>query len=208
MKKLLTILICIVILFSLTSCAKHEIKNIFELSVIDCDIENYNSKIEEIYDAEDFMPSISNLEGYSSIKYSHKRTVGGITFFLPIFTTDVISLTLEYPENVYEVKKAEVLSRYDFITEESYSKHREGEINSPLAEFEYKGFTFKSDINEEFSTCPIKSFLLLGYNDDTHQIVYCYFYDFDRDYLAESDEDPLEKMHELMDEYFYSENFE
>ena len=208
MKKLLAILICTIMLLSLTSCAKHEINNIFQMSVIDCNIENYNAKVEEVYDAEEFMPSISDLEGYASIKYSHKRTVAGITFFLPIFTTDVISLAVEYPKNIYEAKKTKALSEYDFITEVTYSKYNEGEINSPLEEFEYKGFTFKADINEEFSTCPIKSFLLLGYKDDTHQIVYCYFYDFDLDYLATSDEDPLEKMYELMDEYFHLEDFE
>lgn len=194
--------------FTMTSCAKYEINDIFTLSVIDCDIENYNEKIDEIYDAEKFMPSISDLEDYTSIKYSHKRTLGGLTFFLPIFTTDVISLTVEYPENIYEAKKAEALSGYDFITDVTYSKYREGEIISPPAEFEYMGFTFKADINEGFSTCPIKSFLLLGYNDENNQIAYCYFYDFDLDYLARSDEEPIEEMYELMDKYFHSEDFE
>ena len=62
MKKLLAILICTIMLLSLTSCAKHEINNIFQMSVIDCNIENYNAKVEEVYDAEEFMPSILSQE--------------------------------------------------------------------------------------------------------------------------------------------------
>ena len=49
----------------------------------------------------------------------------------------------------------------------------------------------------------VKSFVLVGYNDQANKLAYCYFYDFDIDALAWSREDPLTAMHEFMDGSFY-----
>jgi len=76
-------------------------------------------------------------------------------------------------------------------------------LTSPLAKFEYKGYNFQADVNENYGYCQIQSFILIGYNDETHKIAYCYFYDPDIDYLATDEEDPLNEMHKFMSEKFF-----
>ena len=200
LKKILVLFLIVTLALSMTACTKIRINDLFSISTIDCEIENYNDRVSDIGYANDYMPNLSELNGYTGISYSHKYTLAGLTFLLPMFATDGITLFVEYPEDVYEQKKEEVLANYDFITKEIYD--RDGYLISPLAKFEYKGYNFQADVNENYSFCPIKSFILIGYNDETRKISYCYFYDPDIDYIATDEEDPLNEMHKFMSEKF------
>jgi len=191
------------ITMSMTSCAKFRVNDIFSCSIIDTDIENYAERVAEIKYASQFMPELSDLKGYTNISYSHRYTLMGITFFLPMFSADGIALWVEYPRDIYDQKKEETLARYDFIEEEIYDG--DGDLVSPLKSFEYKGYQFQADVSEEYDNYPMhcKSFILVGYNDQTRTIAYCYFYDFDLDLIAEPDQDALNEMCMFMDYHFY-----
>ena len=199
-KKIALLLMILTIPLSMTSCKKHDIENIGTISIIDDEIENYPDVIAEVKYASDFLPALSDLSDYTNIRYSYRERYYGLLFFLPMFVSEDVTLFVEYPEDIYEQKKAETLANYEFITEEIYDS--DGDLKSPLAQFEYTGYSFQADINEEM-VFAVKSFVLVGYNDQANKIAYCYFYDFDLDVLAWSGEDPLTAMHEFMDEYFY-----
>jgi hypothetical protein len=184
----------------MTSCKKHDIEDIGIISILDDEIENYPDVIAEVKYASDFLPALSDLSDYTNIRYSYRERYYGFLFFLPMFVSEGVTLFVEYPEDIYEQKKAETLANYEFTSEEIYDG--DGNLKSPLSHFEYKGYSFQADINEEMES-TVKSFMLVGYNDETNKIVYCYFYDFDLDVLAWSGEDPLTAMHRFMDGSFY-----
>lgn len=200
LKKIALLLMVLTIPLSMTSCKKHDIENIGIISILDDEMENYPNVVAEVKYASDFMPALSDLSDYTNIRYSYRERYYGLLFFLPMFVSEGVTLFVEYPEDIYEQKKAETLANYEFITEETYNY--DGDLTSPLAQFEYKGYSFQADINEEM-VYAVKSFVLVGYNDQANKIAYCYFYDFDIDLLAWSGEDPLTAMHEFMDEHFY-----
>lgn len=199
-KKIALLLMVLTIPLSMTSCKKYDIENIGTFSILDCEIENYPDVIAEVKYASDFLPALSDLSDYTNIRYSYRKRYYGLLFFLPMFVSEGVTLFVEYPEDIYEQKKAETLANYEFITEETYNY--DGDLKSPLAQFEYKGYSFQADINEEM-VYAVKSFVLVGYNDQANKLAYCYFYDFDIDALAWSREDPLTAMHEFMDGSFY-----
>ena len=184
----------------MTSCKKYDIENIGIISILDDEMENYPNVVAEVKYASDFLPALSDLSDYTNIRYSYRERYYGFLFFLPMFVSEGVTLFVEYPEDIYEQKKAETLANYEFITEETYSD--DGDLTSPLAHFEYKGYFFQADINEE-GVYAVKSFVLVGYNDQANKIAYCYFYDFDLDLLAWEGEDRLTAMHRFMDESFY-----
>ena len=199
-KKIALLLMILTIPLCMTSCKKYDIENIGTISIIDDEIENYPDVIAEVEYASDFLPALSDLSDYTNIRYSYRKRYYSLLFFLPMFVSEDVTLFVEYPEDIYEQKKAETLANYEFITEEIYDS--DGDLTSPLAQFEYKGYSFQADINEEM-VFAVKSFVLVGYNDQANKLAYCYFYDFDLDVLARSGEDPLTAMHEFMDEHFY-----
>ena len=201
LKKFILLLMVFTMPLYMTSCKKHDIENIGTISILDYEIENYPDVIAEVEYASDFMPALSDLSEYTNIRYSYRERYYGFLFFLPMFVSEGVTLFVEYPEDIYEQKKAETLANYEFIAEEIYDDY-DGDLKSPLAQFEYKGYSFQADINEEMES-TVKSFMLVGYNDETNKIAYCYFYDFDLDVLAWSGEVPLTAMRQFMDEHFY-----
>ena len=181
-KRIVILLMIFAIMMSMTSCARFRVNDIFSCSIVDYDIENYTEKVANIKFANKFMPDLSELNGYADISYSHLQTHMGITFFLPMFEANGIALWVEYPEDIYDQKKEEVFARYDFIEEEIYDGEH---LVTPFANFEYNGYDFKADVNEDFSIA-CRSFILIGCNDDANRIAYCYYFDPDNDYIASS----------------------
>ena len=204
-KRICSLLVSLLFVLSVTACTKYEWSPFpISIGMIYCDIDDYDKKLEKIPYASDYMPNIEELEEYADISYSYRKEVTGALPLLPLFESHGITLFVKYSEDNYEQKKTEVLAKYDFIEEDIYDDGN-GRLISPLADFEYKGYRFRADTFDEYdpTLMACKSFILVGYNDAEHKIAYCYFYDFDNDYIAASNENSLEKMHWFMDEYFH-----
>ena len=104
---------------------------------------------------------------------------------------------------MYELKEAEVLSSYEFLTETKYTSDGLS-YQSPPAEFEYKGYKFSTAIDPADpmgSYC--KSFALIGVNDTNCSIAYCYFYDLDLDTFGSTEIPEQQMITEFIDKYFY-----
>ena len=200
LKKIALLLMVLTIPLSMTSCKNVRVEDIHTISIINCEMEDYGDAIADVEYASEFMPALSDLSEYTNISYSYKDTISGLILLLPMFEICGITLFVEYPEDIYEQKKAETLAKYEFISEETYEYYEH--LQAPLPQFEYKGYTFQADTNEEKTGDALKSFVLVGYNDETNKIAYCYFYDFDID-LWPVEGDYITAMRQFMDENFY-----
>ena len=143
----------------------------------------------EYYEAEDFLPS--GFASYESVKYDHDKKI------LLFFFTDTMTVKVKY-DDFYIAKKNEVEQTYKFLTEPVESDMLEGHYLIPVTEFEYKGFHMRVADGGDY---PHK-FGIVGYNDDTKEIVYLWFYDTDFDYIASPEQDKEQAMIEFVENNF------
>ncbi len=186
---LLTFVIMTIFVFSLASCA---IENFFTRIDVDTNIENYEAKRNEVISAKNYMPSLSELGEYESVSFGYK-----ITEEL-IFENETVSLFLEYSSESYHENKEQLLSKYQFFDEAVVDYN--GNFVMPVSEIDYGEYHFQIASNDKYSPC--KSFVMVGYDDVGCRLALCYFYNIDLDYIAASDESPLEKMQEFIEHYF------
>ena len=164
-------------IFSLSSCGRVRRVESVTWGFSNYDINKYEQKRANVEYAADFMPSLDELDGYSDIAYSYQYTN---QLMFEIFS---MVLYVEYPADVYEEKKLEVLSSYDFLEETRISKDGKS-YQSPAAKFEYQGYVFQTSVNTHvgyYDNTYCKSFAFIGVNDGKHRIAYCYTYDFHLD---------------------------
>ena len=182
MKKLISIMLCLVMLLSLTACTKLKFVDITAWGVTNDSVDKYEEKRAEIKYAADFMPSVDDLEGYSDVSASYQFT----TAFL--FNSYSLTLFVEYPADIYEEKKNEALSSYDFLEEIKISSDGECYQSAPPT-FEYGEYLFKTSVNYFYSDImsACKSFTFIGVNDAKNRLAYCYFYDYHLDTFGEID---------------------
>ena len=128
MKKIISIILSLSILLfcmvALSSCKK-----------IDTEISNYELKRQEIGNAAEMMPSLSDLGNYSGINYSHQVREDFI------FVSDAFSLFVKYSPSEYESKKQEILSSHTFLTSEITDD--DGYYLIPVAKFDYMDYHFQ-----------------------------------------------------------------
>lgn len=195
MKKLLSIILCVIMLFALSSCGRVRKVESLTWGFSNYNIKNYEKNRTEIEYADKFMPSLDDLDGYTNIGYSYQYTNQ------MMFEIYSIALYVEYPADIYEEKKIEVLSSYDFLEETRISKDGES-YQSPAARFEYGGYSFSTSINTHvgyYDNSYCKSFAFIGVNDDKHRIAYCYTYDFHLDTFGSIDR--FESEQEMITQY-------
>lgn len=161
---------------------------------VDNDISKYAQDLEQYGNASSFMPSLDSLSDYNDIYYSHKTYVYSI--FMNFFRNG-LALFVEYDESVYENKKQELLNSSDFLDEPIIVN---GKYQISVTEFYYKNYHMRIIADENYADWgATHSFALIGFDDESNSIVYCYHYDFDIDYMALEDEDLEEKMIQFMD---------
>lgn len=198
MKKLFakaTALILFVLLF-LTSCSSIKRIEPFVWGFSNSDIDKYEKNRSKIEYASEFMPSLDDLDGYCDISYSHQKTT------MVFFESNSITLFVEYPTELYEEKKAETISSYEFLQETVTS----GEVYcTPPAEFEYKGYSFKTAVKPyvtQYTQYGCKSFAFVGVNDEKCRLAYCYFYDFDLDIFASTAKSEEQAVSDFINDFF------
>ena len=196
MKKLTAFLLIFVIICSLSSCAMPEMIDVTAIGYpsYGSDLDKYEKKLAKIEYAYNFLPLQSELSGYTDARYSYQYTS------MLLFESKAIALFVEYPIEIYEKKKAEVFSSYEFL--EKTEKSSEYYLTPP-AEFTYEGYAFKTALEIEYGESHCKSFAFIGSNDEKCRIAYCYFYDFDLDLFADASLPENEAASEFIDDYFY-----
>lgn len=197
MKRILLIFLCILI------ASAFFIGGFFALLFgsyerVETDIAKYSDHLHGIGSAERMMPALDSLGNYASLEYSYK--VHCYSTFVGFFS-DGYALCVTYDESQYEHRKTEALTSYAYLQEPAIAE--DGDYLLPVTELDYKGFTLKIVPDEDqFTYCPCKSFMMIGFNDTEYKILYLYYYDFDIDYIAAADEDPVDEMTELIEDAF------
>lgn len=172
------------------------------------DIEKYEHYRGKIEYANEGLPELHDVEGYSNIYFSYRESSTSLIFS----HTHGIALFVDYGVN-YEEKKEILLSPYTFISEPITSNYNSNYI-FPVSEFTYKNYNFKialteravyhsSDGRVDYSP---KSFTMVGTNDADKSLAFLYYFDFDIDWLCErgaTQEEKNECMPNLIEEVFF-----
>ena len=202
MKKAFSILLCLVLLFSLSSCGRIKRIEMFTWGFSNRNIDNYEKNRAKIKYASDYMPALNGLDGYSAISYSYQYTE------MMLFSSKSIALFVEYPGVLYEEKKNEVLESYEFLDETKIST--DGEYQSAPAKFEYGGYNFYTYANltitnilvGDYTDCACKSFGFIGTDEDKNRIAYCYFYNIDLDTFGSVNISEQEMITDFINDFF------
>ena len=185
-------IVCLLLIIScllLTGCGDSK-------SVISTDIDTYTRDCESVENASVLMPDLADLGAYTELKYTYQETTEGV-----IFTTRGLALFVKYDQETYNKQKADALSAHIFL-EESVMDDEGDHYIIPCTEFEYKGYLMMIVPDDDFTFSPCKSFMMLGFNDETCVITYLYHYSQDLDFIAEKDQDLNAEMVSFVDRYF------
>ena len=71
-----------------------------------------------------------------------------------------------------------------------------------IHQFEYQGYEFRT-VEGEYDYHNYKYFVMIGTNDEKCRIAYCYYADFDLDYIGTTEESEEEIVDKYMKKYFY-----
>ena len=131
----------------------------------------------------DFIPDLDQIGDAQQLEYYH------FYMNMSLFESDAYVLVCEYGSDEYESQKAIIEQKYVFedkIDEcnDAYTQY----VCYPYAEID--GFLFRRLADEEdtgmYESYP-KEVHIVGINDDTHEIVYIDYFDFDLDYISSFD---------------------
>lgn len=163
---------------------------------VDVDLDAYENYRQALTYAVEFMPEIDNLGEYEELSFGYQKT----SDFL--FVAETMSLTVRYSEEEYASVKEQALVNYAFL--DAPVVESDGDVQLDDA-FEYKGYSFRAypTYQQNIRYGASKYFGLLGVNDDLCCIAWLYYDDVDRDYIAESGEDPDEEMRNLIEDEFH-----
>lgn len=151
MKKILTVMLVSMVTIVLTSCTP-------KLT----DIDDYETYINEIYGADEFMPNLKDLPSYENVDvYYYDRSSKSIT------------LSIKFSSENYEDAKETILNQHSFL--DGPLQDDTGFYYIPKPEFSYSGYQIKVVEDEDFSY-PEK-FGMIGYSDDYNRICFLFFYD-------------------------------
>ena len=118
----------------------------------------------------EFMPDLAELGKPSHIEYYRL-----FSHFL-IFSCEADGLICSYSQEDYEIQKARLDTTYIF------QKEKTGDNFDPMVDID--GYQFRMLSVEEYDLCYPKNVVLIGYSDNTKEIIYLEFYDIDLDYIT------------------------
>jgi len=169
---------------------KYLIMTIITFVVFICGCSKSNTNMDtylksgEIIDsyAKDFMPDIKELSQYKDISYKYNKES------ILWYTSDAMTLVVEYDDETYKNEKEKLLDRYTFLSEK-IPFDEGGLYIIPEYEFSIDSYNFKVvEESDKDNTDYPKSFGMIGTSDEKRSIAYLYFYDFDLDYIGDKDE--------------------
>ncbi len=159
-------------------------------------MEHYAEDI-KFHDAAAILPDPDSLSDCKDTKYTYKHSYD-------IFDTYGLALFAEYSGEDYESKKEEALDSYDFPSKDVFSVM--GYMTLYAKPVSCNGYTFRAlpagnNPDYTYNDYACKSFGYVGYNDEERKIAYFYFYDPDRDEIAEKGSDAETAVSYLLTEY-------
>lgn len=160
---------------------------------VSTDVALYEGDCAVVGNALGLMPRLSELGEYQTAQYTRKESQ--YLFFI----SQGMGLYVDYAPAEYAAQKERLLGTLPFLDGPVRDTQGYTLLDS---DFLYRGHLMKAVPDEVYGYCESKSFMLVGFHDEAHSIAYLYFYDMDRDYIAEPGENPAEAMCRLIDDFF------
>lgn len=153
----------------------------------------YDHYLQKIPGSELFMPILDELGEYEDIDVRFKHTE------MLFFYANSIALYVAYDESQYEMRKTALFEHYTLLSEPVIwgDSYLIPEIETIVNGYHvyvvdntegYDGYCAYKDY------CFPKKFGMIGFNDDTYELVYLFFYDFDLDLISLVEDDPQGKL--------------
>ena len=158
MKKIALVILCLVVILSVSGCSKY---------INETDTEIYNKMAAK----NEVMPETDEIGSYTEV-YTNKNIYNQVA---PIFKSETYTLIAKYEKEGYESQKS--------IVSEKYSIESSGE-DADSSSFDLDGFRF-SLLSEQYIDYP-KTLYFIGFNDADRAVAYIYFYDQDLDVIDQS----------------------
>ena len=181
MKKLLSAILVVFLMFTLCSCVSS-----------DRNIDNY-LKDRMKYEATRFMPSFDSLGDYKNIEYYSRKDDG-------LFPEYSMQLVVSYDEDTFLSQKQRLETAYTYLEE---PQTLDGDISLytiPVTDFSYMGFDFKVAVFDD--TDYPKNFGMVGISEDNYEISYLWLYAFDLDFICAKGGSEYLSMCSFMARYF------
>lgn len=124
---------------------------------------NENNRYDDDFDFEKY----GEYESISNYKYHS----------MAIFSQEAYTTILKYNEDNFDAEKSNIENSYKF-----YTTPIENEEAEPV--FSYEGFDFRTEISDWYP----KEMHLVGINEETHEIAYVSFQDYDLDSISDYNE--------------------
>lgn len=185
MKKFIAIITVIIIALTLCSCVK-----------TDNNIENYDND-KKSYQAQSFMPDLSNIGDYQKIDYFSKKIES-------IFPEYSMQLIVKYDEETFLKEKKRLETAYTYLDKPQKSEWYDTDYTMPINELSVFGFDFKVAVFED--TVFPKNFGMVGISDQSQEIAYLWAYCPDLDLICTINEDGQKEMLEFIDYMFNLKN--
>jgi len=168
MKKIYTVIFTTIILLCSSGCSYNE-------SIKLSDINDYDDYVTNVSYSREFMPDLSDLEGYESIDviyYNDRPSTNN---------THTINLIVTYSNEYYNNAKSKYLSEYSYLEASLYDPDNKNRMLVSDAEVEYNNYLIKVVFDEKFDY-P-KDFGMIGFNDIEYKLCFMFSYNDSLDYL-------------------------
>lgn len=130
-------------------------------------------EINEYYNKNDYINDDFDFE-----KFGEYKNISNYKYrSMAIFQQEAYTTILKYNEDKFEAEKSRIKSSYKF-----YSTPIENEEAEPI--FSYEGFDFRVEVSDWYP----KEMNLVGINEETREIVYVSFQDYDLDSISDYNE--------------------
>lgn len=155
----------------------------------------YNHYLEKIPGSELFMPNLDELGDYDDIDVRYKNT------WKIIFNAKSIALYVTYDDSEYEIRKTALFEQYTLLVEPVV---RGDSYLMPEVVTVVNGYyIYVVDNTEGYEEYIFpKKFGMIGFNDDTNELVYLFFYDIDLDLISLVENGPEGKLASFIQRYF------
>lgn len=148
------------------------------------DIKKYDEYVDEVYNADAFMPNLDDLPDYENTELYYDNRA-----------SKSISISITYKDESYESAKETILNMYSFLAAPIEGN---GYYKIPNHEFYLKTYHIKVVDNDTFSYPS--NFGMIGYSDEYSTITFLFFYDRSRgqisydmaDFIEENFKFPIE----------------
>ena len=143
------------------------------------DVKDFEDVIDDVHSANNHIPNVEQLGDYESVELAYKETK-----YL-LWKVDALTLTVRYGKVEFEEALKQIDLNYSFLKE---TKEYLLDYCAIIDGYEIKVVNKTERMDDDYSYCYPKCFMMIAFNQKEKSIVYMYHYDIDLDEIKDLDE--------------------